>query len=111
MLASLPVVPREGDQHGAHDRADDAARAQLDAVAGQQADEESADEGADETRDDGGRPVDATTARAQQQLGRRILASRNAIVLIPRAPLKPGSRYRAVVEVNGRLIDWTFGVS
>ena len=46
----------------------------------------------------------------QQQLGRRILASRNAIVLIPRAPLKPGSRYRAVVEVNGRLIDWRFAI-
>jgi hypothetical protein len=48
---------------------------------------------------------------AQQQLGRRILASRNAIVLIPRAPLKPGSRYRAVVDVNGRRIDWTFSIS
>ena len=47
----------------------------------------------------------------QQRLGRSILASRNAIVLIPRKPLRPGARYRAVVEVNGRLIDWTFGVS
>jgi hypothetical protein len=48
---------------------------------------------------------------AQQQLGRSILASRNAIVLIPRAPLRPGARYRAVIEVNGRLIDWTFAIS
>jgi hypothetical protein len=47
----------------------------------------------------------------QQRLGRAILASRNAIVLIPRTPLTPGTRYRAVVEVNGRLIDWTFSVS
>lgn len=47
----------------------------------------------------------------QQQLARRILASRNAIVLIPRAPLRAGARYRAVIEVNGRLIDWTFSIS
>jgi hypothetical protein len=47
----------------------------------------------------------------QQQLGRRILGSRNAIVLIPREPLAPGRRYRAVVEVNGQQIDWTFGVA
>jgi len=46
----------------------------------------------------------------QQQLGRAILASRNAIVLIPRAPLRSGFRYRAVIEVNGRLIDWTFTI-
>jgi hypothetical protein len=47
----------------------------------------------------------------QQRLGRAILASRNAIVLIPRRPLTPGVMYRAVVEVNGRLVDWTFGIS
>ena len=47
----------------------------------------------------------------QQQLARRILASRHAIVLIPRAPLRAGARYRAVIEVNGRLIDWTFSIS
>ncbi|HEY3043064.1 MAG TPA: hypothetical protein VGJ39_03515 [Vicinamibacterales bacterium] len=33
--------------------------------------------------------------RAQQQLGRGILAARNAIIFIPREPLRPGSRYRA----------------
>ena len=58
---------------------------------------------------------DETTYRnrdaAQQSLGRRILASRNAIVLVPRAPLRHGARYRAFIEVNGRLIDWTFSVS
>ena len=48
---------------------------------------------------------------AQQRLGRAVLASRNAIVLIPRRPLTPGAMYRAVVEVNGRLVDWTFGIS
>ena len=48
--------------------------------------------------------------RVQQQLGRRILAARNAIVLIPREPLRSGSSYRAVIEVNGRQIDWTFAV-
>ena len=48
---------------------------------------------------------------AQQQLARTILAARNAIVVIPREPLRPGVSYRAVVEVNGHLIDWTFGVT
>jgi hypothetical protein len=48
--------------------------------------------------------------RVEQQLGRSILASRNAIVLIPRAPLRTGGHYRAVLEVNGRQIDWTFRV-
>ena len=47
----------------------------------------------------------------QQQLGRSILAARDAIVLIPRAPLRPGASYRAVVEVDGRVIDWTFAIS
>jgi hypothetical protein len=49
--------------------------------------------------------------RVQQQLGRRILAAHNAIILIPREPLRSGSSYRAFVEVNGRQIDWTFTVS
>ena len=48
--------------------------------------------------------------RDAEQLGRSILASRDAIVLIPREPLTFGSRYRAQVEADGRLIDWTFGV-
>lgn len=48
----------------------------------------------------------------QQRLGRAILASRGAIVLIPRTPLRPGASYRAVIELNGgRLIDWTFSVT
>ena len=47
----------------------------------------------------------------QQRLARSILAARDAVVLIPRGPLRPGSSYRAVVEVDGRVIDWTFAVS
>jgi hypothetical protein len=38
-------------------------------------------------------------------------ASRNVIVLVPREPLRSAERYRAIVEVNGRLIDWTFTVT
>lgn len=47
---------------------------------------------------------------AQQQLGRSILAAHDAIVLIPRRPLRQGIRYRAVVDVNGRRIEWTFKI-
>jgi hypothetical protein len=46
----------------------------------------------------------------QKTLARSILAARNAIVLIPREPLRSGSSYRAVIMVNGRQIDWTFAV-
>jgi hypothetical protein len=48
--------------------------------------------------------------RVEERLGRSILASRDAIVLIPREPLTFGSRYRVQVEVNGQQINWTFGV-
>lgn len=47
----------------------------------------------------------------QQTLGRRILDARDALVLIPRKPLRPGQRYRVIVEANRRRIDWTFAVS
>lgn len=46
-----------------------------------------------------------------QRLGRSILAARNAIVLIPRKPLRSGVTYCAVVEVNDRVIEWTFSIS
>jgi hypothetical protein len=49
------------------------------------------------------------TAEAQR-LGRSILASRDAIVLIPRRPLRPGATYRAVIEVDDKLVDWTFNI-
>lgn len=48
--------------------------------------------------------------RDEQTLGRAILASRDAIVLIPREPLTFGSHYRAEVEADGRSIDWTFSI-
>lgn len=48
--------------------------------------------------------------RGEEQLGRSILASRDAVVIIPRDPLTFGSRYRVQVEADGRFIDWTFGV-
>jgi hypothetical protein len=48
-------------------------------------------------------------ADAQSQaLGRNILLQRGAVVLIPRAPLKPGNTYRAAVTVNGAEYAWTF---
>ena len=56
-LASLPVVPREGHQDRAADRADDAARPQREAVAGQQADDKAADERAEQSGNDCYRPV------------------------------------------------------
>jgi len=46
----------------------------------------------------------------EERLGRTILASRDAIVLIPREPLEFGLRDRVQVEVNGQQINWTFGV-
>lgn len=49
--------------------------------------------------------------RAQQALGRSILDARDAVVVIPRKPLRYGSRYRVVIEESGRLIDWTFVVN
>ena len=49
--------------------------------------------------------------KVQQRLGRSILAARDAIVLIPRKPLTPDFRYRAIIEVSGQRIDWTFTVS
>ena len=49
--------------------------------------------------------------KTQQRLGRSILAARDAIVLIPRKPLKPGFQYRTILDVGGQHIDWTFTVT
>lgn len=47
----------------------------------------------------------------EQALGRSILAVRDAIVVIPRRPLRRGAGYRVVIEVLGeRRIDWSFAV-
>lgn len=49
--------------------------------------------------------------REQQQLGRSILAARNAIVLVPRSPLTTGTTYTASITANGRTHTWSFGIS
>lgn len=58
---------------------------------------------------------DQTNYRNRQQtdqsLGRSILAARNAVVIVPRRPLIPGQTYRARLNTNGRVIDWTFKIS
>ena len=46
-----------------------------------------------------------------QALGRSILDARDAVVLIPRHPLRAGGTYRVVIEANRRRIDWTFRVA
>jgi hypothetical protein len=48
--------------------------------------------------------------KAQQRLGRSILSGRDAIILIPREPLMHGHSYRAMIDVDGRHIDWTFSI-
>jgi hypothetical protein len=47
----------------------------------------------------------------QQSLGRAILDSRDAIVLIPRSQLTPGSSYDVTITANGQTYNWTFTVS
>ncbi|WP_322800485.1 CAP domain-containing protein [Thermoflexus sp.] len=59
---------------------------------------------------------DETTYRnpkdsAQESLGRAILDSRDAVVLIPRDPLNPGSRYTVSLTVNGQAYTWSFFVA
>lgn len=49
--------------------------------------------------------------RQQQDLGRSILNSRDAIVLIPRFPLLPGTSYTVSITVNGQTHTWSFTVS
>ena len=46
-----------------------------------------------------------------QGLGRSILRGRNAIALVPRAPLTPGASYTASITVNGIAHQWTFSVA
>ena len=45
-----------------------------------------------------------------QSLGRAVLAGRDAVVLIPRAPLVTGSVYTASLTVNGTTHTWSFTV-
>jgi len=46
----------------------------------------------------------------QQALGRNVLAGRHAIVMLPRAVLKPGA-YAASVTTGGQTIAWSFTVT
>lgn len=48
---------------------------------------------------------------AQQSLGRSILNSRDAVVLIPRQPLLAGQTYTASLTVNGQTYAWSFTIS
>jgi hypothetical protein len=46
-----------------------------------------------------------------QSLGRNVLASRGAVVLVPRTPLKlKGTMYNASITVNGQTTAWSFSV-
>ena len=47
---------------------------------------------------------------SMQNLGRSVLGGRDAIVLIPRAPLEKGQLYTAAITANGVTHTWTFGV-
>ncbi len=46
-----------------------------------------------------------------QQLGRNILAARDAVVLMPQAALTPGASYTVSITVNGHTYTWSFTVS
>lgn len=43
-----------------------------------------------------------------QSTGRLVLGSRDAIVLLPRAPLKPNLQYRVTIVESGRTYTWSF---
>ena len=44
----------------------------------------------------------------QQRVGRLILDSRDAIVLMPRNPFVPNTQYDVRLVVNGQVIEWSF---
>lgn len=45
-----------------------------------------------------------------QAFGRAVLASRDAVVLVPRAPLLEGPAYRVSLTVDGATHEWTFRI-
>ncbi len=49
--------------------------------------------------------------RSAQSLGRAILDSRDAIVLIPENPLLPGNHYSVSITVNGEAHQWSFSTT
>jgi hypothetical protein len=48
---------------------------------------------------------------SQQNLGRNILNARDAVILIPRLPLDPGSTYSASIAADGQVYHWSFSIS
>jgi uncharacterized protein YkwD len=50
----------------------------------------------------------ANPDQVAQDLGRAILDHRDAIVLVPREPLAPGTSYTVSIVVNGITYTWTF---
>ena len=48
---------------------------------------------------------------SMQSLGRGILQARNAVVLIPRAPLTPAGDYTVSITADGVAYTWSFRVS
>lgn len=52
-------------------------------------------------------PTDSTL----QDLGRAVLSTRDAIVIIPRNPLAQGGTYTVSVTANSQTYTWTFSVS
>jgi hypothetical protein len=46
-----------------------------------------------------------------QDLGRKILAASDAVVLIPEQPLVHGLSYTVAITVNGQALSWTFRVA
>lgn len=47
----------------------------------------------------------------EQSLARNILGSRDAIVLLPRAPLSPGTTYDVLITANGTTHSWSFSAA
>ena len=43
-----------------------------------------------------------------QTLGRQVLGTRDAIILLPRSPLSPGVTYTASITANGQTYTWSF---
>jgi hypothetical protein len=49
---------------------------------------------------------------SEQALGRAVLASRDAVIVVPRRPLRNGSTYRVILELaRERRIDWSFRIA
>jgi len=47
-------------------------------------------------------------AGGQQTIGRNVLAARSAIIVMPRSPLAPNTRYTVTIVANGATHTWSF---